>query len=341
MKHKHEDLKLACVRHYLDTGKSYADICRTFNVKERTLKRWIERYEEENEIKRHNRPPVSYKIRRPHIQFAITELRRNEQITMFDLDKKIRERFSDYDITPQHLGEVIRDHNKTRKRTRIEHFPATRYGQPVDRQAEFDRFYDKIDEYALNKIICMDETSVQLGLSPDYSRCNLGKRCVLKTDNNAIFKKYTLLSAISSTGLVGYVLYDEGGMNTERMVAFLTQHIVGRFRNHLVVMDNAGAHKKPEIRATITNSGNELLYTIPYTPKTNAIENWFSQLKHYLKKDGVLTLSALRTSVRTAIGKIRPENYLNYFRFAYRKEELRQYEHKLSTLHHKPKTYKA
>lgn len=341
MKHKHEDLKLSAVRFYLNTRKPFKEIGRIFGVDRRSLKRWIDRYEEENEIKRHNRPPVSYKVRRPHIQFALNELRRNEQITMFELDKKIRERFNDYDCVPQHLGRVIRDHNKTRKRTRLEHFPATRYGQPVDKQAEFDRFYNKIDEYDLNKIICMDETSIPLGLAPDYSRCNLGKRCVLKTDDNAVFKKYTLLSAISSTGLVGYTLYEQGGMNTERMVEFLNQYIVGRYRDCLIVMDNAGAHKKPEIRTTITNSRNELLYTPPYTPRANAVENWFSQFKHYLKKDGVLTFNALRTSVRTAITKIRPENYLNYFRFAYRKEELRQHEQKLSTLYHKPKVYKA
>lgn len=38
------------------------------------------------------------------------------------------------------------------------------------------------------------------------------------------------------------------------------------------------------------------LYAIPYTPKTNAIENWFSQLKHYLKKNGVLNYRDLHRS---------------------------------------------
>jgi transposase len=186
----------------------------------------------------------------------------------------------------------------------------------------------------------LDETSIQLGLVPDYSRCELGKRCVSTSNNNNVFKKYTLLSAICSTGIVGYKLYEQGGMTTERFIEFLDEFIVDEYRNHLIIVDNAGAHRNEDVRRTINESGNELLYAIPYTPKTNAIENWFSQLKHYLKKDGVLNYRDLQRSVRSAIRRIRPDHYLNYFRFVYRKAELRTYEKKLSTKSRSPKVYK-
>ena len=175
---------------------------------------------------------------------------------------------------------------------------------------------------------------------PIFSRCNLGKRCIINSNNNNVFKKYTLLSAISSNGIIGYKLYENGGMTTDRFVNFINDNINGRYRNHLIIIDNAGAHRKQEVKDVIRNGGNELLYTIPYTPKTNAIENWFSQLKHYLKKDGVLSFDLLKQSVRNAIRKIKPENYLNYFRFAYRKEELRKYEKKKSTRYRSAKNYK-
>ncbi len=129
-------------------------------------------------------------------------------------------------------------------------------------------------------------------------------------------------------------------MTTDRFVNFINENINGRYRNHLIIIDNAGAHRKQEVKDIIRNVGNELLYTIPYNPKTNAIENWFSQLKHYLKKDGVLSFDLLKQSVRNAIRKIKPENYVNYFRFVYRKEELRKYEKKKSTRYRSPKSYK-
>jgi transposase-like protein len=55
MTHKHEDLKLTAVRYYLDNDTTYAETCRIFNCSERSLKRWIDRFQDEDEIKRHNR----------------------------------------------------------------------------------------------------------------------------------------------------------------------------------------------------------------------------------------------------------------------------------------------
>ena len=101
MPHKHEDLKITAVRYYLNNNVSYAETCRFFDCPERSLKRWIERYEEEDEIKRHNRPPVSYKITQAQIDYAIRRLRENEQITMLELTKKLENRFPEFDLTPQ------------------------------------------------------------------------------------------------------------------------------------------------------------------------------------------------------------------------------------------------
>ena len=46
---------------------------------------------------------------------------------MFELAKLIKKKYENFNITSQHLGQVIRDNNKTRKRTRHKHFPKTRY----------------------------------------------------------------------------------------------------------------------------------------------------------------------------------------------------------------------
>jgi type IV secretory pathway VirD2 relaxase len=70
---------------------------------------------------------------------------------MIELVKIVKKKFKDFDITSQHLGKVIRDNNLTRKRTRHEHFPVTRYGTPIEKQKELDMFYKKVDEYKLYK----------------------------------------------------------------------------------------------------------------------------------------------------------------------------------------------
>ena len=61
MTHKHEDLKLTAVRYYLDNDTTYAETCRIFNCSERSLKRWIDRFQDEDEIKRFVVHTVNYR----------------------------------------------------------------------------------------------------------------------------------------------------------------------------------------------------------------------------------------------------------------------------------------
>lgn len=40
-------------------------------------------------------------------------------------------------------------------------------------------------------------------------------------------------------------------------------------------MDNGGSHKSSQVKSAISDSKNTLLYSVPYRPKTNAIESFF------------------------------------------------------------------
>ena len=81
----------------------------------------------------------------------------------------------------------------------------------------------------MNKIICLDETSVGSALKPTYSRCELGRRCVIKTSNQFVFRKFTLLVAISNSKCVGKELYEKGGMTKERLLDFLEKYVFSKY----------------------------------------------------------------------------------------------------------------
>jgi hypothetical protein len=66
---------------------------------------------------------------------------------MEELHKIIKKKYKEFDITPQHLGQVIRDNNITRKRTRHEHYPKERYGKPTDIKKELKAFYKEVSKY--------------------------------------------------------------------------------------------------------------------------------------------------------------------------------------------------
>ena len=207
---------------------------------------------------------------------------------------------------------------------------------------ELDNFYNEIRKYPLDKIICLDETSIKPAMMLEYSKCKLGKRCILKTDDNNVFKKFTLLVAINNSKCIGYKLYEKGGMNKERFVDFLKDNIFNNYKNNLIVLDNAGSHNNQFVKDAIINSGNNYLFSIPYTPATNSpIENCFNQIKHYLKLNkNVLKYDELNNEIKYAIHIVKKENYVNYFNYAYKKENLKPYTTKTSTLFRKPKLYK-
>jgi len=164
---------------------------------------------------------ISYKITKPQVNTVLKILDKNEQITMNKMVFEMKQQYNNFNITPQHLSKIIRDNNKTRKRTRHEHFPNERYKKPIDKKTELEKFYNEVHKFPLNRIICLDETSVGSVLKPTYSRCNLGKRCIIKTSNQFVFRKFTLLVDISNSKCIGKEMYEKGGMTKERLLDFL------------------------------------------------------------------------------------------------------------------------
>jgi hypothetical protein len=276
----------------------------------------------------------------------LKKLKENEQITMEELVKLIKigiaAKYDDFDLTYQHLGQVLRDNNITRKRTRREHYPRERYGKPTDLKTELKNFYKEVTKYSLNKIISLDETSLRPAMIMEYSKCPLGKRCVIKTDDNYVFRSFTLLCAINNKKCIGASLYQEGGMTKERFVEFLEENIFNKYKNNLIILDNAGSHNNQYVKDAIIKSGNKYLYSIPYNPKTNrCIEEYFNQVKHYLKLNKkVLRFNELKETVKKAIKNVKKENYKNYFNNAYNKDIYKNYVKKESTLKRKLKNYK-
>ena len=52
----------------------------------------------------------------------------------------------------------------------------------------------------------------------EYCRTIKGKRCYFNTNDNRVFRKYTLLMAISIKGVVVYKFYEKGDSNKDRFL---------------------------------------------------------------------------------------------------------------------------
>jgi transposase len=91
----------------------------------------------------------------------------------------------------------------------------------------------------------------------------------------------------------------------ERFVEFLEANIFNKYKNYLIILDNAGSHNNEYVKQAIINSGNKYLFSLLYTPKCNVIENWFNQIKHYLKLNKtVLKYDELAIEIKKAIKQV-------------------------------------
>ncbi len=68
----------------------------------------------------------------------------------------------------------------------------------------------KWKKYKIEDIICIDETSIKSLQKRNRCYSNKGKRCVIKTQSQEVFKKYTGVFAITVNGVLNWDLYEKG-----------------------------------------------------------------------------------------------------------------------------------
>ena len=311
-KHHSTDYKISAIKHYSKT-KNYSETCRIFGCKRTTLARWVKKYKDEKILASKKRSRKSYKIRKVHVKFIINTIKTNKLITLKTLDTLLRKKFDDYNISIQWLNEVIRANSISRKRTRIKHFPETRFGKKISKKVEMEKLFDKIKKYRINDIVSIDETSIKPGMMKEYCREVKGKRCYVRTTDNIVFRKFTAIIAINTKGLVGYKVYDKGGINTDRFLAFIKEKILDKNKGKLLLFDNAREHCSKKVLDEIIKSGNDYVFNVPYNPKSNPIESYFSQIKHYIKLDVPMSFNSLKISLEKAMSKVSKSNYKKYF----------------------------
>jgi len=314
------DYKETAVNYYLVEDKTQEEVCKIFNCSRRSLMRWVKQHENEGKIKGYERKPNAYKVHKEYVDFLLQEIKKNKTITIDDLLYLLKNKYPDAQLSQSHLHRIIRDNNITLKLTRIRHEPVKRFGKDIDINNNLKDFYNEIKQHNIEVIICIDETSIKSLQKRNHCYSDIGKRCVIKTQSQEVFKKYTGIFAISVNGVVGWDLYEKSGINADRMVEFLEKHITNEFKNKIIVLDNASSHRNPKVKEII-NQHNHLLYAVPYQHFTNSIENYFSMLKSRLQKLDGLTHTELKRNITKVIQGIPKEKYRNIVKGAYERPE--------------------
>ena len=317
---KSNDYKITAVNYYLVEDKTQEEVCKIFKCNPRSLMRWVERYKKDGNVDIHYRKPIAYKVKKEYVEFLLQELKNNKTITLQELLQKLKDKYKGVDLTTTQIFRVIKDNNITLKITRIRHEPVKRFGKDIDINANIKKFYEEIKKHKIEDIICIDETSIKSLQKRNHCYSSKGKRCVIKTQSQEVFKKYTGIFAISVNGVEGWDLYEKSGINTDRLIEFLEKFITGKYKNKLIILDNASSHRNQRIN-DLVNKHNNILYAVPYQHFTNSIENYFSMLKSRLQKLDGLTHIKLKENITKVISEIPKEKYKNIFKGAYERPE--------------------
>ena len=316
MKQHTEDYKLTAVKYYLNHNEDMRDTCNIFNCKYQSLARWVKTYKQKGNLNRKTRKNHNLKIT-PEIEKFVKEyVRKYNTTTLWELSKLVDEKFK-VRLNDKSIYNILHRHKLTRKRLRNKYYPEKKEGQEKE---DLETFYKKLNDFDYNRTICLDETSIYLNMTLTYGRSKSGTRVIKKT-NKYPYKRYNLLCAISADKVVGWKLYPErkGGVKTADILDFYDKFIHSKYKNYLVIMDNAVIHKSKIIREIIENDNNHLLYSFPYHPETNSIEEFFSQLKHYIKKESPNTYDDIYKVISNILEKkITKEHLSNYLKHSYK-----------------------
>jgi hypothetical protein len=260
---------------------------------------------------------LGYKLKQVHINYINTCLLQNKTITIKELKKHLLLKFF-LNISLSHLHRVVKKIGFSLKKVKLEHKPNTCYDKVKDIDTLLKEFYLTVNKFKIKDIICIDETSLSSFLIRNYGYLKKGKRCVIQTSNQNVFKKYTGIFAMTTEGILSYTIYFKNGINSKRLVEFLNTFL-STTKNKLIILDNASSHKNKQVQNAIIKN-NFLLYSVPYQHGTQAMEGFFNILKSRLKqKSSDLSYNNLCLNIKNVISEIPKSFYLNLIKGTYKK----------------------
>lgn len=125
-------------------------------------------------------------------------------------------------------------------------------------------------------LISIDEAGFYLGDHRKKGWCSKGRRLTIKSDKTLRRTKFTLLMAVSSKGLVAYEIMNHNCKKVD-FIRFIDS--LGVPIRSTILMDNIAFHHSKEVVELIKRKEMFTLYTIPYSPRLNPIENIFGMIK--------------------------------------------------------------
>ena len=150
-----------------------------------------------------------------------------------------------------------------------------------------------------HRLVFIDESGSNIGMSREYGRSLPGKRIIERLPRNR-GSVTTMIGALRVDGLHALMTI-QGGTSRDVFLEFIREHLVPVLRpGDVVVMDNLGAHHATGVREAIEAGAARVLYLPAYSPDLNPIEECWSKLQYLLKTFGARTVCELVKTISFA-----------------------------------------
>ena len=165
--------------------------------------------------------------------------------------------------------------------------------EATERNQDLRDFYVvKLSEFTADQMIFVDESAAnehtawrkrgwsELGIKPSVSR-------PVKRS-----KRWSILPAYTIDGIIAHHIH-HGNITGDRFLMFLEYMLLPQCSafpgpRSVIIMDNCSTHYVREVKELCDSHGVRLLYLPPYSPDYNPIEELFSVIKAWMKKNFVL-----------------------------------------------------
>ena len=166
-------------------------------------------------------------------------------------------------------------------------------------------FCAEIQDIPREKLVFLDETGVNLGMTPSHARAPIGQRAVCHVPGSK-GSNISVIAAVRETEVIDWYPHD-GAIDGERFVAFLRDRLSPCLsEGDVIVMDNVRFHHIDEVATVLSAAGARALYIAPYHPELNAIEEAFSIVKGVVKRGEPRSICALVDRLVEAFARLTP-----------------------------------
>jgi len=162
----------------------------------------------------------------------------------------------------------------------------------------------------------LDETGGCLDATLNYGRSPCGQR-VDDAKLTAPGERLSVVAVLTGQGIAAEYLYC-GPLTAKVLIAYLETYLLTLLtQGKTLIMDNLPVHHAKSIKQFLQSHPIAYLFTPPYSPEFNPIEEAFSKTKHVVRQEKPRTLETLEEVFRKGLKSVTGDDSINYINHSY------------------------